>query len=93
MHLRQYRLAGLTALILAHGMVSASAQQARMDIGLLTCGLTKSDEAQRETGVAPVRQTRNFSVLSGRQTAVLKKSIPALCRESVWRRSCPKSAP
>ena len=60
MYLRQYRLAGLTALILAHGMISASAQQARMDIGLLTCGLTKSDEAQRETGVAPVRQTREL---------------------------------
>lgn len=59
MHLRPYRLAGLTALILAHGMVSASAQQARMDIGLLTCGLTKSDEAQREAGVAP-RQTREL---------------------------------
>ena len=58
MHLRQYRLAGLTALVLAQGMISASAQQARMDIGLLSCGLTKSDEAQREAGVAPVRQTR-----------------------------------
>jgi Protein of unknown function (DUF992) len=59
-HLRPCGLAGLTALILAHGMVSASAQQARMDIGLLTCGLTESDEAQREAGVAPLRQTREL---------------------------------
>ena len=59
MHLRQYRLAGLTALILAHGMISASAQQARMDIGLLTCSLTKSNEP-REAGVAPLRQTREL---------------------------------
>ena len=59
-HLRPYQLAGLVALMLAHGMVSASAQQARMDIGVLTCGLTKSDEAQREAGVAPLRQTREL---------------------------------
>jgi hypothetical protein len=59
-HLRPYRVAGLVALMLAHGMVSASAQQVRMDIGVLTCGLTKTDEAQREAGVAPLRQTREL---------------------------------
>jgi hypothetical protein len=59
-HLRPYQLAGLTALMLAHGMVSASAQQARVDIGLLTCGLTKSDEAQRGAGAALLRQTREL---------------------------------
>jgi hypothetical protein len=57
MYLRSCRrAAALTALIHALGMVSAPAQQRRMEIGLLTCGLTRGEEAQ--TGaVAPQRQT------------------------------------
>jgi hypothetical protein len=31
-----------------------------MEIGLLTCGLTKGDEAEGEGGVAPLRQTREL---------------------------------
>lgn|GEM_PF-2045694 len=59
MHLRQYRrAAALTALIFAHGMVSAPAQPRRSEIGLLTCGLIKSEGTQGGTeAVAPARQT------------------------------------
>ena len=39
--MRWHWLIGLTALVWAHGV--ASAQQARMDIGLLTCGLVQGD--------------------------------------------------
>jgi hypothetical protein len=59
-HLRTCRRAALIALIFAQGMVPALAQQRRMEIGLLICGLTKSDEAQGEAGVAPLRQTREL---------------------------------
>ena len=54
--MRWYWLIGLTALVWAHGV--ASAQQARMDIGLLTCGLVQGDETPSETDAAPLRQTR-----------------------------------
>ncbi len=59
MHLRSYRrAAALIALIFAHGMVSAPAQQRRMEIGLLTCGLIKSEGTQGAAeAVAPLRQT------------------------------------
>ena len=44
MHLRSCRWAALIALIFAQGMVPALAQQRRMEIGLLICGLTRSEE-------------------------------------------------
>jgi uncharacterized protein DUF992 len=57
-HLRSCRWAALIALIFAQGMVPALAQQRRMEIGLLICGLTKSEETQSGVEpVAPGRQT------------------------------------
>jgi hypothetical protein len=58
-HLRSYlRAAALTAVIFAHGMVSTPAQQRRLEIGLLTCGLMKSEGTQGGAeAVAPPRQT------------------------------------
>jgi hypothetical protein len=59
--LRSYRAAALTVLIFAHGVVSASAQQARIEVGLLTCGITRNEEAQSGAEVAaPLRRTWNL---------------------------------
>lgn len=61
MHLRSYLLAGLIALVMAlgvHGM--AAAQDVRAQIGLLTCGLTKSEDVQSGADAAPLRQTREL---------------------------------
>jgi hypothetical protein len=60
MRLCSCRLAGLIALVFAHGMVSASAQQARTEIGLLTCDLTKSEDAESGADAAPLRETREL---------------------------------
>lgn len=57
-HLRSYRTAALTVLIFAHGVVSASAQQARTEMGLLTCGITRSEQTRSGAEVvAPLRRT------------------------------------
>jgi len=61
LHLRSYLLAGLIALVMAlgvHGM--AAAQDVRAQIGLLTCGLTKSEDVQSGADAAPLRQTREL---------------------------------
>ena len=58
MHLHSYEAAALTVLIFAHGVVPASAQQARTEMGLLTCGITRSEQTQSETEVVvSLRQT------------------------------------
>jgi Protein of unknown function (DUF992) len=58
--LRPCRLAGLMALIFAQGLVSASAQQVRTQIGLLTCRLTSNEAAQGQAENVPLRQTREL---------------------------------
>jgi len=67
-HLRSCRWAALIALIFAQGMVPALAQQRRMEIGLLICGLTKSEETQSGVeAVARERQTGELDVRSDLQ--------------------------
>jgi Protein of unknown function (DUF992) len=57
-HFPSYEAAALTVLIFAHGVVPASAQQARTEVGLLTCGITRSEQTQSGAEVVvSLRQT------------------------------------
>jgi hypothetical protein len=60
MRLCLYRLAALIALVFPHGIVSGSAQQARTEVGLLTCDLTQGEDAESGADAAPLRETRDL---------------------------------
>jgi hypothetical protein len=93
-HVISYCLASLVALRFAHGAVSASPQQAT-EIGLLTCGFAKGDEAKSEAEggaqSALGRQTRDLLCVFRPTDSEAQEAYTARWRASVRRRHCQSS--